>query len=153
MRSVLAMLVMGLAVVGCQSDEETWRRGGTPMGRSSDTTGTPPSDGVTDLQKIDLKEGTGPEAKTGDTVDVQYTGWLKNGTKFDSSYDHGGQPFSFTLGAGRVIKGWDLGVVGMKVGGKRKLIIPPELGYGGRNMGKIPPNSELTFEVELVKIK
>ena len=105
------------------------------------------------LKYEDIKEGTGAEAKSGDTVDVHYTGWLKDGKKFDSSKDRG-QPFSFKLGAGRVIKGWDEGVAGMRVGGKRKLIIPPELGYGKRGAGNvIPPDAELTFEVELLKIK
>jgi FKBP-type peptidyl-prolyl cis-trans isomerase len=106
------------------------------------------------LQYVDLKVGTGATAKKGDTVEVHYTGWLKDGKKFDSSVDRG-QPFSFPLGASRVIKGWDEGVAGMKVGGKRKLIIPAKLGYGERGTpdGTIPPNAELTFEVELLKIK
>jgi FKBP-type peptidyl-prolyl cis-trans isomerase len=105
------------------------------------------------LKYEELKEGTGTEAKKGDTVEVHYTGWLTNGKKFDSSVDRG-KPFSFRLGAGMVIKGWDEGVAGMKVGGKRKLMIPPELGYGARGAGDaIPPNSELVFEVELLKIK
>jgi FKBP-type peptidyl-prolyl cis-trans isomerase len=105
------------------------------------------------LKSEDLKEGAGAAAKSGDTVDVHYTGWLKDGTKFDSSVDRG-QPFSFPLGAGRVIKGWDEGVQGMKVGGKRRLIIPPDLAYGARGAGGvIPPNAELTFEVELLKIR
>jgi FKBP-type peptidyl-prolyl cis-trans isomerase len=105
------------------------------------------------LKYQELKEGSGPAAKDGDTVDVHYTGWLKDGTKFDSSHDRG-QPFSFKLGAGRVIKGWDEGVQGIKVGGKRKLIIPPELAYGKRGAGGvIPPDAELTFEVELIKIR
>jgi FKBP-type peptidyl-prolyl cis-trans isomerase FkpA len=99
----------------------------------------------------DIKVGDGQEAKTGDTVAVHYTGWLKDGTKFDSSRDRG-KPLPFTLGAHEVIAGWDEGVVGMKVGGKRKLIIPPELAYGSQDKGKIPPNSELTFEVELLSI-
>ncbi len=101
----------------------------------------------------DLAAGDGDEAKAGDTVEVHYTGWLTNGTKFDSSRDRG-QPFAFKLGAGRVIKGWDEGVAGMKVGGKRKLTIPPALGYGSRGAGGlIPPDAELIFEVELLKIK
>jgi len=102
------------------------------------------------LQYIDLKIGTGATAQAGQTVSVHYTGWLENGKKFDSSVDRG-QPFSFPLGAGRVIKGWDEGVQGMKVGGKRKLIIPSNLGYGARGAGgAIPPNATLIFEVELL---
>jgi len=105
------------------------------------------------LKYQDLKEGTGDAAKKGDTVEVHYTGWLKDGTKFDSSKNPGRDPFEFELGAGKVIKGWDEGVAGMKVGGKRKLIIPPDLGYGKRGAGRvIPPDAELTFEVELLKI-
>lgn len=105
------------------------------------------------LQYQELKEGTGDAAKKGDTVEVHYTGWLKNGKKFDSSLDRG-QPFSFKLGAGMVIKGWDEGVQGIKVGGKRKLMIPPELGYGKKGAGDaIPPDADLIFEVELLKIK
>lgn len=98
-----------------------------------------------------LIPGTGSEAKSGDTVSVNYVGTLKNGTKFDSSYDRN-QAFSFSLGAGQVIQGWDQGVVGMKVGEKRKLIIPAAMGYGARAIGTIPANSTLIFEVELLKI-
>lgn len=109
---------------------------------------------MADLQIEDLQVGTGAEATAGRSVDVHYTGWLTNGKKFDSSLDRG-RPFSFPLGGGRVIKGWDQGVAGMKVGGKRKLTIPPELGYGagGAGGGLIPPNATLVFEVELLAVK
>lgn len=104
------------------------------------------------LKYVDLVAGTGAEATKGQRVKVHYTGWLKDGKKFDSSVDRG-QPFEFPLGAGRVIRGWDEGVAGMKIGGKRKLIIPSDLGYGPRGAGGvIPPNAELTFEVELLGI-
>lgn len=100
-----------------------------------------------------LKQGSGEESKNGDTVTVHYTGTLEDGTKFDSSVDRN-QPFSFTLGAGQVIKGWDLGVLGMKIGEKRKLTIPSDLGYGstGTPGGPIPPNATLIFEVKLLGI-
>ena len=105
---------------------------------------------MSDLQVEDVVVGTGAEATPGQTVSVHYTGWLTNGTKFDSSVDRG-QPFVFPLGAGRVIKGWDVGVTGMKIGGKRKLTIPPEMGYGARGAGGvIPPNATLVFDVELL---
>lgn len=104
------------------------------------------------LQYVELEEGTGASPKTGQTVIVHYTGTLENGKKFDSSRDRG-QPFSFSIGVGQVIKGWDEGVGTMKVGGRRQLIIPPELGYGTRGIGPIPPNSTLIFDVELLDIK
>lgn len=107
---------------------------------------------VMQLQKTDETVGNGTEATTGKKVTVNYTGTLTNGKKFDSSYDRN-QPFSFTLGGGEVIKGWDEGVVGMKVGGKRKLVIPPELGYGSQAAGSIPPNSTLVFEIELLNVQ
>jgi peptidylprolyl isomerase len=100
----------------------------------------------------DTSEGTGAAAMPGDTITVNYVGKLENGTVFDASANHGG-PFSFTLGAGQVIKGWDQGLLGMKVGGKRTLVIPPELAYGDRAVGGvIPANSTLIFEVELVSV-
>ncbi len=105
------------------------------------------------LKITDDKVGTGAAAKKGDTVEVHYTGKLKEGTKFDSSRDRK-EPFEFKLGAGQVIKGWDEGVVGMKVGGIRKLVIPADMAYGAAGRPPvIPPNAELTFDIELLKIK
>ncbi len=115
---------------------------------------------ITELMKADAKVGTGNEAVSGRTVTVHYTGWLYSesaadhkGTKFDSSRD-GNQPFSFRLGAGQVITGWDEGVAGMKVGGQRTLTIPPGMGYGARGAGGvIPPNATLVFDVELLDVR
>ena len=105
------------------------------------------------LQIEELVVGSGNTATVGQKVSVHYTGWLTNGTKFDSSKDRG-EPFVFPLGKGHVIKGWDEGVAGMKVGGKRKLTIPPQLGYGARGAGGvIPPNATLMFDVELLAVK
>jgi FKBP-type peptidyl-prolyl cis-trans isomerase len=107
---------------------------------------------MAELQIEELTVGTGSEASRGQSVGVHYTGWLTDGKKFDSSVDRG-QPFKFKLGAGQVIQGWDQGVAGMRVGGKRKLTIPPELGYGTRGAGGvIPPNATLVFEVELLDV-
>ncbi|HEU4414309.1 MAG TPA: FKBP-type peptidyl-prolyl cis-trans isomerase [Candidatus Angelobacter sp.] len=105
------------------------------------------------LQYWDIKKGTGATAVNGKHVSVQYTGWLESGKEFDSSLDVG-DPIEFDLGKGMVIKGWDEGIAGMKVGGKRQLRIPPALGYGARGAGSaIPPNATLIFDVELVKVK
>ena len=101
----------------------------------------------------DLVVGEGAEAKQYDIVNVNYTGTLTNGNVFDSSLNPGRSPFRFTVGAGQVIKGWDDGLIGMKVGGKRKLTIPPSMGYGNRNMGAIPANSTLIFEIDLLSIE
>jgi FKBP-type peptidyl-prolyl cis-trans isomerase len=105
------------------------------------------------LQIEEMLVGTGAEAQKGKLVSVHYTGWLTDGKKFDSSKDRG-QPFQFSLGRGQVIQGWDEGVAGMKVGGKRKLTIPPEMGYGKAGAGGvIPPDATLVFEVELLAVK
>jgi peptidylprolyl isomerase len=103
------------------------------------------------LQYVEIQEGTGAMPRPGEKIFVHYTGTLTNGTQFDSSRDRN-QPFSFNVGSGQVIKGWDEGLLTMKVGGRRKLIIPPDLGYGARGIGSIPPNSTLVFDVELLKI-
>lgn len=119
-----------------------------PMPENAENIVTTPSG----LQYIDIEEGTGATPQAGQTVIVHYTGTLQDGTKFDSSRDRN-QPFSFPLGAGRVIRGWDEGISTMKVGGRRQLIIPPELGYGARGAGGvIPPNATLIFDVELLRI-
>ena len=105
------------------------------------------------LKITDEKVGSGPAVKSGDTVTVNYKGMLENGKVFDSSYTRN-QPFTTKIGAGQVIKGWDEGIVGMKVGGTRKLVIPPDLAYGSQGAGAtIPPNSTLTFEIQLLSIK
>jgi FKBP-type peptidyl-prolyl cis-trans isomerase len=131
----------------------------TEENSATSSASTAPATGTTDAAKAEgdlkvenLKEGTGAEAVAGKQVTVHYTGTLTDGKKFDSSLDRG-QPFKFILGAGQVIRGWDLGVAGMKVGGKRKLTIPPQLGYGERGAGGvIPPNATLLFEVELLEV-
>lgn len=127
---------------------------------TADATTPMPDSGITALQSTDLTPGTGAEARPGQTVSVHYTGWLYDasapntrGKKFDSSVDRG-QPFEFGLGAGQVIPGWDEGVKGMKVGGKRVLTIPPAMGYGRQGAGGvIPPNATLVFEVELLGVR
>jgi peptidylprolyl isomerase/FKBP-type peptidyl-prolyl cis-trans isomerase FkpA len=148
--AIAAALAAALVVGGCGTASGPLTVPDTPQA-------TPSGPGanvqeVTELKIEDEVVGTGPAAKSGDHVAVHYTGWLTDGTKFDSSKDRG-QPFPFELGAGMVIAGWDQGVVGMKVGGKRKLTIPPDLGYGARGAGGvIPPNATLVFEVELLQI-
>ena len=114
---------------------------------------SPSAQPETKLKIEDLKIGQGKEVKSGDVITVHYLGKLTNGQKFDSSYDRN-QPFETQIGVGQVIQGWDEGLLGMKVGGKRKLTIPPELGYGEQRAGAaIPPNSTLIFEIELISIK
>ncbi|WP_367084874.1 FKBP-type peptidyl-prolyl cis-trans isomerase [Pseudomonas sp. HOU2] len=104
-----------------------------------------------ELQVIELQVGEGKSAVKGALITTQYTGWLEDGSEFDSSHSRG-KPFQCVIGTGRVIKGWDQGLMGMQVGGKRKLLVPAHLGYGERTMGKIPPNSNLVFEIELLEV-
>lgn len=118
-----------------------------------------PTDPIARFEQIDTQAGSGDAARPGQKVSVHYTGWLydadaplQHGQKFDSSLDRG-QPFTFTVGAGQVIRGWDEGVAGMQVGGKRTLMIPPEYGYGARSIGPLPANASLVFDVELLKIE
>ena len=119
----------------------------------------PPTDPITQFQTLDVTVGQGPAAQSGQKVSAHYTGWLfaaaapqQRGAKFDSSLDRG-TPFQFTVGAGQVIRGWDEGVAGMQVGGKRTLMIPPGHGYGARSVGPLPANASLVFEVELLKVE
>jgi FKBP-type peptidyl-prolyl cis-trans isomerase FkpA len=138
--AVAFILIGALIFMVARSSMDEWAGGGDIVTTKSG------------LKYIDVKVGDGQEAKAGDKVSVHYTGKLKDGTKFDSSHDRK-DPFEFTLGASQVIKGWDEGVAGMKVGGKRKLIIPHELGYGERGSGaKIPAFAELHFDVELISV-
>ncbi|MCU1759468.1 FKBP-type peptidyl-prolyl cis-trans isomerase [Pseudomonas sp. 14P_8.1_Bac3] len=104
-----------------------------------------------ELQIIDIEQGEGKAAVKGALITTQYRGWLEDGTEFDSSYSRG-KPFQCVIGTGRVIKGWDQGIMGMQVGGKRKLRVPAHLAYGERTVGAIPPNSDLTFEIELLEV-
>jgi peptidylprolyl isomerase len=124
-----------------------------PTEAAMQKTDAKPTTTASGLQYIDFKVGDGASPKQGQTAIVHYTGWLDDGTKFDSSRDHG-KPFGFKVGMGQVIKAWDEGVASMKIGGTRRLIVPPELGYGARGAGKvIPPNARLTFDVELLEIR
>jgi FKBP-type peptidyl-prolyl cis-trans isomerase len=149
-RLMTLLLALGLSLTGLAGCS---RSPDEPTSTFKPAEGTPLPPGPTSLEKEDLTVGTGPEAKDGDTVHVQYTGTLTNGKKFDSSYDHGGDPFKVTIGQGEVIKGWDQGLVGMKVGGKRRLRIPSDLGYGSAGSPPdIPGNAGLVFEIELVSI-
>ena len=172
--ALAAAVMMALALSGCKGQEEETTKAPAEVAPAPETAiespkaakeenavdvarklGTPTENKAvrmdSGLTYIDVKAGDGAEAKAGQMVSVHYTGWLTSGVKFDSSVDRG-QPFGFLLGAGRVIKGWDEGVAGMKPGGVRKLIIPPDLGYGSRGAGgRIPPEATLIFEVELLK--
>lgn len=164
--SILALTVVACAILtGCEQCSKA-KDGAQPGATTSasETTSTDPAaatpapapaptEAPSSLQVTDVKVGTGVEATDGKKVTVNYTGTLTDGTKFDSTKDHG-TPFSFVLGSGMVIAGWDQGVKGMKEGGSRKLVIPPHLAYGNRSVGGvIPPNSTLVFEIELLKVE
>ncbi|MBI3926684.1 MAG: FKBP-type peptidyl-prolyl cis-trans isomerase [Armatimonadetes bacterium] len=131
---------------------QPWNIFGSPASSPASPASVPPEAWVTTpsgLKYAVLQEGAGEEARPGQPALVDYTGWLADGTRFDSSLERK-QPFEFLLGAGQVVRGWEEGVSGMKVGEKRKLLIPPELGYGNRGIGKIPPGATLEFEVTLL---
>lgn len=145
-----------LTLVSCFEKDKAPETAAAPAATAEAQKGAPVTQAQTgnpELKSEDLKVGTGAEAVTGKTVSVHYTGWLTDGKKFDSSLDRK-EPFKFPLGAGQVIQGWDKGVVGMKVGGKRKLTIPSEMGYGAQGAGGvIPANATLVFEVELLGVE
>jgi FKBP-type peptidyl-prolyl cis-trans isomerase len=163
----LALALCAVAIVGCSSRDKPAETATASEPAATEAAAAAPADAPAStgtetmpLQKTDLAPGNGAEIKSGQTALVHYTGWLydaaapeNKGKKFDSSVDRN-EPFEFPVGAGMVIKGWDEGVVGMKVGGKRRLVIPPEMGYGSRGAGGvIPPGATLVFDVELVEIR
>jgi FKBP-type peptidyl-prolyl cis-trans isomerase len=149
---LVAMMAITLASACTKKAEEpaqteTTQTAAAPAGATAQTAAVEPK-----VEMVDSVVGKGAEAVSGKSVTVHYTGTLKDGTKFDSSVDRK-EPFTFALGAGQVIKGWEQGIVGMKVGGKRKLTIPAELAYGANAVGAIPANSTLIFDVELLEVK
>lgn len=146
---VMLLLLVAVVIPACTQKETktTADKKAEPASAAANAVKT-----ASGLSYVDLVQGSGPSPTAGKSVKVHYTGWLENGTKFDSSVDRG-EPFVFTIGAGQVIPGWDEGVLTMKMGGKRKLIIPPQLGYGAEGAGGvIPPNATLVFEVELLDV-
>jgi len=150
--TLTAILVLVAAAAWAQSGAKKTASARPNTSAPTKVTGEPTKT-PSGLEYWDITVGTGPVAEKGQKVKVHYTGWLTTGKKFDSSVD-AGKPFDFTLGAGDVIKGWDEGVAGMKVGGKRQLRIPPNLAYGERGYpGVIPPNSTLIFDVQLISVQ
>lgn len=162
-RTVRCLLgLLTIAIVGCRQSGAVSESSETSASAAKAEATTPAATSGSDAQVValpgglkyqDLKVGDGALAESGKTVSVHYTGWLTDGTKFDSSLDHG-KPLDFQLGAGNVIRGWDEGVKGMRVGGKRRLTIPPDLAYGSAGApGAIPPDATLLFEVELLAVR
>jgi len=156
---ILAMLATVALMAAQTSKSGAQKSTAAPQAAAAPKTSGPtpvtgkPQTTLSGVEYWDIKVGTGQTAVAGKRLSMHYTGWLTNGKKFDSSLDRG-EPFEFTLGRGQVIKGWDEGVAGMKVGGKRQLKIPPAAGYGARGAGNvIPPNATLIFDVELVAVK
>jgi len=160
--SIILFVILAVAIIalgawyGGQSSTTSQPsvQGDTGQAANANTTSTTMDQTANGLQIKDVVVGTGTVAENGSVASVLYTGTLDDGTVFDASARHGNQPFSFTVGAGQVIRGWDLGIRGMKVGGKRELTIPPDLGYGAQGAaGAIPPNATLHFTVELLSVK
>ncbi len=153
MRTVVVILALALAALASVAILKAAPADKTVGGSGPTKVTGEPTKTASGLESWDIKVGTGAVAQSGQHVKVDYTGWLTNGKQFDSSVGTG-KPFGFMLGAGQVIKGWDEGVVGMKVGGKRQLRIPPDLAYGAKGYpGAIPPNATLVFDVQLVDVK
>lgn len=153
MKTPISSLIAALALVACTSSEPPSSTSVAPTSASPASPSNAPRTTSSGLIIETLATGSGPTAKSGDKVSVHYTGWLTNGTKFDSSRDRN-EPFNFRVGAGQVIPGWDEGVAGMQPGGKRRLTVPAHLAYGARGAGGvIPPNAVLIFEVELLAIQ
>jgi len=154
---VISIIILIVVIVGIYFIAQNNKNSGAALSQSlaqeqQKSEANPTSYDIQGMKIEVLKEGSGEAAKSGDLVTVNYVGTLTNGTKFDSSLDRN-QPFQFTLGQNRVIQGWELGVAGMKVGEKRKLTIPPELGYGAQGAGSvIPPNATLIFEIDMLSI-
>lgn len=154
---VIISIVLALVGIVVFSQMSNKSEDSSPSDTSTDVSNTTPTtipdtSPSAELKIENIKLGTGKEVQAGDTVTINYVGTLENGQKFDSSYDRN-QPLETQIGVGQVIKGWDEGVIGMKVGGKRKLTIPPDFAYGPRGVGTIPPNSTLIFELELLDVR